>query len=145
MALLALASLFACDPGIKIHQVNSSTSTSQTPNSPVTVKVSTEDQFIGETWYAPHASITNSSDSEIIVQRVELITTNNKYPNKPFHQKYPLRVPPGGMEPLETYFTLNEPVYKTFKQPAELRVHYRSKDRDQVAVATIGGGKLSGE
>jgi hypothetical protein len=54
-----------------------------------------------------------------------------------------LVVPPGKTESLDMWFDLTDDVKQTFfRQPAELRVHYRSRDRDETAHAAVIGGHL---
>jgi hypothetical protein len=54
-----------------------------------------------------------------------------------------LEVRPGETDPLTVWFDLDRDVKKTlYKRPAELRVHYRKGDKEEVASAGIIGGPL---
>jgi hypothetical protein len=47
--------------------------------------------------------------------------------NKPRRSgTYPLEIPPRQTETLDIWFELADTVKKTFQEPAELRMHYRS-------------------
>ncbi|HWN77476.1 MAG TPA: hypothetical protein VNN81_06295 [Bradyrhizobium sp.] len=132
--------LAACDPGMTIRQIKASRGTSD----PVTIEVKTEHPLIGHTFYAPHVTVINGSDSSITITSVELAAKRGTYPNKPRRPgSYPSAVPPGRTETLDIWFDLTDDVKKTFfQQPAELRVHYLSRGRDEIANVSVIGGHL---
>jgi hypothetical protein len=139
--LLAVSLLLvACDPAITIRQIKASNATSAL----VTIEVKSDHPLIGHTRYVPRVSVTNGSDSPITITSVELDAKRGTYANKPRQPaSYPLLVPPGKTESLDIWFDLTDDVKKTFfRQPAELRVHYRSRDRDETAHASVIGGHL---
>lgn len=132
--------LAACDPGMTIHQIKASNGTS----APIAIEVKTEHPFVGHTWYVPQVTVTNGSDSPITITSVELVSKRGTYANKPRQpERYPLAVSPGKTETLDIWFDLAEDVKETFfRQPAELRVHYRSHGQDETAHASVIGGPL---
>jgi len=132
--------LVACDPGMTIRQTKASNGTSD----PITIKVKTEHPLIGHTFYAPRVTVINGSDSPITITSVELVVKRGTYPNKPLHSgSYPLAVPPGKTETLDIWFDLTDDVKETFfRQPAELRVHYKGRGQDETAHVPVIGGPL---
>ena len=95
-------------------------------------------------WYAPDTKVTNSSESPITVTGVELIARGVTYANRPGRPgTYPLIVFPGETDALDIWFDLHDDVKKTFQQSAELRVHYRGGDIEEVAQVKIIGGPLN--
>ncbi len=132
--------LVACDPGMTIRQIKASNGTSAR----ITLNVKTEHPLIGHTWYVPQVTVTNSSDSPFTITSVELVAKRGTYVNKPRRPgSYPLDVPPGKTEILDIWFDLTDDVKETFfRQPAELRVHYKSRDQDETAHVSVIGGPL---
>jgi hypothetical protein len=132
--------LVACDPAITIRQIKASNGTS----TPITIEVKTEHPFAGHTSYVPEVTVTNSSDSLVSITSVEVATKRGTYANKPRRPGgYPVTVPPGETETLNIWFDLADDVKKTFfRQPAELRVHYKSRGRDETAHVSVVGGPL---
>src|SRR6266481_5826975 len=132
--------LVACDPAISIRQVKNSNGTS----APITIDVKTEHPLVGTTRYVPQVTITNGSDSPITITSVELAAKGGTYANKPRQPgSYPAAVPPGKTETLDIWFDLARDVKETFfRQPAELRVHYRSRGQDETAQVSVIGGHL---
>jgi hypothetical protein len=128
-----------CDPGMMIRQTSSPGAAS---GASAAVYVKTSHPLIGETWYAPEVKVTNSSDSPIAVTGVELAARSITYANKPRRPgTYPLIVPPGKTEALDIWFDLRDDVKKTFQKSAELRVHYQSSGKEEIAQANIIGGR----
>lgn len=148
LSLLFLLPLAGCDPGMTIRQAVQHDRVRVSPGTAgpeaATVNVKTSDPLIGETWYAPDATITNALDTPITISRVELIAKGISYANKPRGQgTYPLVVGAGRTETLDICFDLREDVWKTFfKQPAELRVYYGSDGKEQIAHTTVIGEHL---
>jgi hypothetical protein len=132
--------LVACDPGMTIRQIEVSNGTS----AQLTINVKTQHPQSGHTWYVPQVTVTNSSDSPIAITSVELAATRGAYVNKPRQpESYPSVVPPGKTETLDIWFDLTDDVKETFfRQPAELRVHYKSRGQDETAHVSIIGGPL---
>ena len=128
-ALLFLT--IACDPGMTIRQTSSLGATN---GASLVVNIKTSHPLIGETWYAPEIKVTNSSASPTTVMGVELTTRRGTYPNKPRRSEtYPLIVPSRETKALDIWFDLHDDVKKTFQQSAQLRVHYRSSGKEQIA------------
>ena len=92
----------------------------------------------------PQLTVTNNSDLPIAISSVELAAKRGTNANKPRQPgSYPLAVPPGKTENLDIWFDLTDDVRKTFfRQPAELRVHYKSAGRDETAHVSVVGGTL---
>jgi hypothetical protein len=132
--------LVACDPAITIRQIKASNGTS----APITINVKTEHPLVGHTFYVPRVTVTNGADWPITITSVELAAKGGTYANKPRQPgSYPSAVPPGKTETLDVWFDLADDVKKTFfRQPAELRVHYRSRGRDETAHVSVIGGHL---
>jgi hypothetical protein len=134
----------ACDPGVSIRQIKSQGQTtigSNAPDSQVVLDVKTTLQLIGETWYAPEVRVTNSGRSPIIIKNIELAAIGKIYSNAPPRpETSPLNILPGSTETLHVLFRLDDAVYKVFKQPAELRVHYQSDGAQGIVHASVASG-----
>jgi len=134
--------IVGCDPGLTIYQVRPA-KVAGAASPQVTIHVRTSHQIIGETWYAPEVKVTNSSGASIAVTKVELAEGRATYENKPRSAgSYPLLISPGDTQVLDVWFDLKEGVGRTFHKPTELRVHYRSGDKEQIVSTTIVGGPL---
>lgn len=138
--------LVGCDPGMTIHQAqlqNDGRASINSVSGPVTVYVKTTRQLIGETWYAPEIKVANSLESPVAVTGVELTIQGKTYANNsPSPKKYPVEIPPASTETLPLLFRLDDNVREAFKQPAELSVHYRNGNKDEIATVNIVGGHL---
>jgi len=108
----------------------------------VVVNVTTTRQLIGETWYAPKVKVTNESNSPVTVTNIELFVRSKTYANKTREAAYPSTIKPECTEALEVLFRLDEDVKKTFREPTELLVYYRIGEKQQIARATVTGGRL---
>ena len=110
----------------------------------VGIHVKTSHPLIGQTWYAPEVKVTNPSDSPITITSVELVTRRETYANKTARPgTYPLVIQPGSTEIIDVGFRLNDDVKKTFfQQSAALRLRYRTGNKEEIAYATIIGGRL---
>lgn len=139
--LVALSLLLvACDPAITIRQIKASNG----PPAPVTIDVKTEHPIVGHNWYAPQVTVTNGSDSPITITSVELAAKRAAYANKPRQPgSYPSAVLPGNSETLDIWFDLTDDVKETFfRQPAELRVHYKTRGQEETVHVSVVGGPL---
>jgi len=137
-----LSALIACDPGMAIRQQD----VPKNPESRVglTIRIATRHQLIGESWYAPKVEVRNSFGSSVVITDVELATSRKTYPNHPFRTRaFPLKLTTGRTGALKVRFELAEPVCKTFRDPAELRVHYTIEDSNEIARDAIVGGPLN--
>lgn len=147
LMVLVLILFVACDPGMTVRQIDSSVesegaTTTTTPK--ISVDVKTTDQLIGERSYRPRVTLTNSSDFTITITEVDLNAQGAIYKNRPYDAKYyPLRVPPQSTVPLDVYFRFAEGIYKIFKDPCELRIHYSSQQGTALARITVAGGPLT--
>ncbi len=132
--------LVACDPAIAIRQIRASNGTS----APITIDVRTQNPLVGERIYVPQVTMTNGSDLPITITSVELAAKQGTYANKPRQPgSYPSTVPPGKTETLDIWFDLTDDVRETFfRRPAELRVCYKSRGRDETAHVSVIGGHL---
>ena len=138
--------LVGCDPGMTIRQAQASND-SRTPlgtvGPRVTIRVKTTHQLFGEAWYDPDVEVINSLESPIAVTSVELMTQKRSYPNtSPQPENRPITIPPGSAETMKVSFRLEAGVHETFRQPAELRVHYLTGDKEEIARTTIVRGPL---
>jgi hypothetical protein len=138
--------IVACDPGMTIRQVKPTLETYSKSNlavAQVIVAVQTTRPMTGVTWYAPGLKVTNSLQSPITVINAELATTSELYTNKPLTPgTFPLAIAPGSTETLGVWFDLKDDVWNTFRQTAELRVHYRNGSNEEIARANVIGGRL---
>jgi hypothetical protein len=108
------------------------------------IRVATRHQLIGESWCSPKLEVTNSFSSSVVITDVELVTSRQTYANHPFRSgAYPVKLTAGQTGTLEVRFELVEPVYKTFRDPAELRVHYSVGGSPQIARVGLVGGALN--
>jgi len=135
--------LVACDPGITIRQINSSSGT----QAQATIRVKTQHQLIGNTQYVPQVTVTNNSDSLLTINSVELVTKLGVFTNKPQQvSSYPMGLKPGKTETLDLWFDLTNDVRTTFfRQPAELLVHFSVGGRAETAHVGVVGGPLDTE
>ena len=137
-------SIRRCDPGITIRQINSTADSKKkavvvTPE--ITIQVKTTHQLIGEGWYDPEVEVTNSSDSPITITSVELFAQGVTYENKPRAKKtYPLTLLVRSTASLDIAFRFSQGVYRIFKEPAELRIHYLTSSHDGLARTTVAAG-----
>jgi hypothetical protein len=134
----------ACDPGISVRQIRSTGNTTVgqvSAENQLVLDVKTTRQLIGEAWYDPEVRITNSSSSPITIQNIELATRDKTYMDTPGRPEIiPLKIQPGSTETLHVLFRLDDAVYKVFRKPAELRVHYQSDGAEGIARASVVGG-----
>ena len=145
MFLVAVPILItACDPGISVRQIRSTghaTVGQASAENQLVLDVKTTRQLIGESWYDPEVRITNLSSSPVTIENIELATRDKTYTNTPARSEtIPLKIQPGSTETLHVLFRLDDAVYKVFKQPAELRVHYQSDGAQGIAHASVVGG-----
>ena len=140
---LLLVMIAGCDPGMAIHEVPPTTSNkSQQAAAPVNIQITTTHQLIGERWYAPRITFINHSTSKIIVTDAELVTSVAVYPNERRPEAYPVEIPQDKTSVLETNFQLANDVKKTFQHVAEVRVHFRVGNREQVITKSVVAGPL---
>ena len=134
----------ACDPGISVRQITSRGQTTVgklAPVNSVALDVKTTRQLIGQAWYDPEIRITNSTSSPITIENVELATTGKTYAKAAVRPgTSALEIQPGSTETIHISFRLDDAVYKAFKQPAELRVHYQRDGMEEIARASVVGG-----
>jgi len=137
--IVALAT--GCDPGMTIRQAVPELK--DTPSGKIEIRVKTTHPFIGTKVYAPEVEIVNSSESPLVVVSVVLVTQRGTFANKSGNLERSAReIPPGSTQPLDVLFDLAEDVKRSFRQPAELQVHYRIGSKDQTLSASLIGGRL---
>lgn len=130
----------ACDPGIVIHQ-----QIAQPPfgtKTPVTVRVKSKNLLVGVTQYSPVLEIENRSDIPITIAIAgsELVARAVTFQSESFGpDSSNIEISPGESKTIELYFDLKENVGKVFREPAELRIHYRSRGGEQIVSVTIVG------
>jgi hypothetical protein len=136
-----------CDPGMSIRQTKSSyeaTNGASATGARIVIDVKTTRQIIGETHYAPQVKITNASTSSIAITSVDLISLGTTYANKPLQPGfYPLALQPGKTEDLLVCFDLNDAVNRIFQHPAELLVHCRNDNKEEIVHAVVVDGPLN--
>jgi hypothetical protein len=133
--------IVACDPGVTIHQADSLTETGK--SSGVILRVKSTHQFIGDTRYVAQVTVTNALEAPVLVTGTELATKQKIYSDSsPRPQDFPEEVLPRQAHDFTVLFRLDDAVYKTFKESAELRVHYRNGSREDTARIAIVLGSL---
>jgi hypothetical protein len=109
-------------------------------DSQIVVNVETTDRLIGNTSYLARLKLTNVSGASVAVSNIDLFAQNKTYGNVPTRfTVYPFTIEPGGVERVGVYFRLDDDVWNTFQQPADLRVYYRIGNKQNVAHASIIG------
>lgn len=140
-AFVILLSLLivACDPGVTIRQADSPKEIGK--HGSVILHVKSTRQLIGTTHYAPQVSVTNISEATVLVTRIELATKQKIYSDGSSQpQDFSGEVLTKQARNFTVLFRLDDAVYKTFKEPAELRVHYRSGSTEDTASIEIVPG-----
>lgn len=133
--------IVACDPGLTIRQADSRTETGK--HSSVILYVKSARQLIGETWYTPQVTVTNASEAPVLVTGIQLATKQKIYSDgSPRPQDFPEEVLPRQARNFTVFFRLDDAVYKTFREPAELRVHYRYGSSEDIARTAVVSGSL---
>lgn len=149
LSLATLALIVGCDPGITIRQVNSARRPARGAAAPaphVILEVKNYHRLAGELFYEPTVQIVNLSDSPIAITGCELVSKHGSYPNTPRQaDMYPLGITARGTATLTVGFDTPHGLDTTFKRVAELRVHYRIADSDEVASASLVGKIEAGE
>jgi hypothetical protein len=134
----------ACDPGISVRQITSrgqSTVGKVAPENSVALDVKTTRQLIGQAWYDPEIRVTNLTSFPITIENIELATTSKIYAKSTARpETSPFEIQPGSTETIHVSFRLDDAVYRVFKQPAELRVHYQHGGMEEIARASVVGG-----
>src|SRR5262249_13372149 len=132
------ATMVACDPGLTIRQAGSPAD----KNSSVILHVKPSRQLIGSEMYAPQLTVTNSSEAPVTTG-AELSTKQKTYSaSSPRPQEFPKEILPKQTESLTLLFRLDDSVRQTFRQSAELRVHYKAGNGEDTARTTIEVGPL---
>jgi hypothetical protein len=133
--------IVACDPAVTIRQADSPKEIGKP--SGVILRVKSAHQLIGTTHYAPQVTVTNNSEATVWVTRIELATKQRIYTDSfPRPQDFPGELLAKQAHDFTVLFRLDDAVYKTFKEPAELRVHYRSGSIEDTARIGIVLGSL---
>jgi hypothetical protein len=126
--------IVACDPGVTIRQVDSPKEIG---------KLSGVILRVGTTYYAPQVTVTNNSEATVLVTGIELATKQRIYTDSsPRPQDLPGEVLTNQAHDFTVLFRLDDAVYKTLKEPAELHVHYRSGSSEDTARIAIVLGSL---
>jgi hypothetical protein len=93
--------------------------------------------------YAPQVTITNISEATVLVTGIELATKQKIYSNSsPRPPDFPEEVLAKQAHNFTVLFRLDDAVYKAFKEPAELRVHYRNGSSEDTAHIAVVLGSL---
>ena len=133
--------IVACDPGVTIRQADSPKEVGK--RSSVILRVKSTRQLIGETHYAPQVTVTNTSEAPVLATGIELATRQKIYSDgSPRPQDFPEEVLAKQAHNFTVLFRLDDAVYKTFKEPAELRVHYRNGSSEDTAHIAVVLGSL---
>jgi hypothetical protein len=133
--------IVACDPGVTILQADSPKEVGK--RSSVILRVKSTHQLIGTTHYAPQVTVTNISAASVLVTGIELATKQKIYSNSsPRPPDFPEEILTKQAHNFTVLFRLDDAVYKTFNEPAELRVHYRNGSSEDTARIGIVLGSL---
>jgi hypothetical protein len=88
-------------------------------------------------------TVTNTLEAPVLVTGIELATKQKIYSNSsPQPPDFPEEVLAKQAHNFTVLFRLDDAVYKTFKEPAELRVHYRTGSGEDTARIAIVLGSL---
>lgn len=128
----------ACDPGIVIHQQVAQSPSGTKPS--VAVRVKSKNLLIGVTHYHPVIEIENRSDMPITITNSELVAQAATFQSKSVGPDSSNIEIAGETKTIEFWFDLKDSVSRVFRDPAELRVHYRSRGSEQIVSVTIVGG-----
>jgi len=143
LIFMALIAETGCDPAINIYQVKVPTPPPAPGGVQAKLTIKATHQLIGESWYRPEISMTNFSSSTMVVTGVELVTQKGLYSNQLQNSdRYPLTVSPGAAVVLDVHFDLRNGVRTTFAKSAELRVHYRIENKDEIAKTRLAARPL---
>jgi hypothetical protein len=133
--------IVACDPGVTLRQADSPKEVGN--RSSVILRVKSARHFIGDTRYVPQVTVTNTLEAPVLVTGIELATKQKIYSNSsPQPPDFPEEVLAKQAHNFTVLFRLDDAVYKTFKEPAELRVHYRTGSGEDTARIAIVLGSL---
>jgi len=132
-----------CDPAISIYQVKlvhpAVPASAKQPE--LSVNVKGYRNLIGEGSYRPEVTIKNLSSSQATIIGMELITTRKNYTDKPSPEGlYPLILQPGATAVLHAEFELDQGLLNTFSKPAELLVHYRIENQNEIVKTRLVSG-----
>jgi hypothetical protein len=142
--LLPLIPALACDPAVTIRQVVRSR-----PNANVerlAVLVEAKRQLVGETHYAPAIRITNLSASPLLVTHVELVAhkllIQSRFPSAEHPEP---QIATQETRILSLWFDLPEDAQKMFRDPVDVRIHYRIGSAEETVQVTVQAGRLQPE
>jgi hypothetical protein len=128
--------IVACDPGVTIRQADSSKEIGKQGG--VILRVKSARELIGTAHYAPQVTVTNNSESTVLVTGIELATKQRIYTDSsPRPQDFPGEILARQAHDFTVLFRFDDAVYKTLKDAAELRVHYRSRSTEDTARTAI--------
>jgi len=137
LSLAALILTAGCDPAVTVRQgstLRRPVTGSMLAQPDLMVRVTKYRRLVGSGSYSPEIKVTNISDSPITVTSVALVTRRGSFLNSPRRpQSFPVTLPPGATGSIDAWFDLREGIQRTFRKPAELRVHYRSAGGDSTA------------
>lgn len=129
MLVSSLLLLLGCDPGIAIRQALNRQKEIGNPanGDELILQVFQYRTLAYSSIYVARMSITNRSDAELTVDRMELITRHGDYSNdEGASHGLPATLEPKKTADLEGFFNLGVPLHDTFNKPAELRVYYHT-------------------
>jgi hypothetical protein len=133
--------IVACDPGVTIRQADSPKEIGK--SSGVILRVKSAREFIGTAYYAAKVTVTNNSEATVLVTGIELATKQRIYTDTSSRtQDFPGEILAKQSHDFGVLFRLDDAVYKTFKEPAELRVRYRGGSSEDTARTSIVLGSL---
>ena len=119
---ITILSLTACDPAMSIRQVSPDKSRSADR---LAIEVSPVHEFSDSRLYGAKTKLTNLTSSSITIKGCELAARNVTYQSRlGGAEAYPFDLAPGASTYFGPFFQLKDSVHETFKEPAELRVHY---------------------
>jgi len=137
LSLAALVVTASCDPAVTIRQGSTLRRQFTGPSvaqPELTVRVGKYRRLIGEGFYSPEIRVSNISGLPITITSIAVVTEWGALANSPSRrQSFPMAVAPGATGLLETSFETPEGLQRTFRKPAELRVHFHGADGDSIA------------
>jgi len=126
--VVSLLLLVGCDPGIAIRQSGARQRgiDKAGDGGELSLQVLQYRTLAYSSIYAPRITITNRSEAELTIERMELVTRQGVYSSDDRASGgWSFVLKPNASADLEHLFNLAAPLHDTFKKPAELRVYYR--------------------
>jgi hypothetical protein len=126
--MICLLFLLGCDPGIAIRQAPPPhKGINGRYGEKLNVQVSPYRTLAYSSIYAARINLTNRSEVELTIDRIELITRQGVYrKNDRTSHGLPSVLKPNATADVGAWFELKAPLHDTFKTPAQLKIYYHA-------------------